>query len=231
MVKLLVRDRETIQEAVRRFRKLVERAGLKQRVRDKPTESGIIRRQKNRLRVEIHLPNAVYANDIAAIRALRNATRNFLNRYGVVPDKSREGLELHSSWHWGRWFKILGRRTADETKEIYEDLKEGLRRQQIDAHCADAYQKRAESTATLIKSLQPFDNAILRIGDVVIAKATVEGRARIAVHTLSPKQARHLDENAELASDAIEFFRYIDSLPAPKIPQAPVDGAMDVTTR
>lgn len=43
MVKLLVRDRETIQDAVRRFRKLVERSGLKKEMRrrefyEKPSE-------------------------------------------------------------------------------------------------------------------------------------------------------------------------------------------------
>jgi small subunit ribosomal protein S21 len=51
MVKLLVRDRETIQEAVRRFRKLVERSGLKKEMRrrefyEKPSE--IKRRSKQR---------------------------------------------------------------------------------------------------------------------------------------------------------------------------------------
>ena len=49
MVRLLVRDRETIQEAVRRFRKLVERSGLKKEMRrrefyEKPSE--IKRRSK-----------------------------------------------------------------------------------------------------------------------------------------------------------------------------------------
>jgi len=44
MVKLVVRDRETIQEAVRRFRKLVERSGIKKEMRrreyyEKPSES------------------------------------------------------------------------------------------------------------------------------------------------------------------------------------------------
>ncbi len=43
MVKLMVRDRESIQEAVRRFRKLVERAGIKKEMRrreyyEKPSE-------------------------------------------------------------------------------------------------------------------------------------------------------------------------------------------------
>ncbi len=53
MVKLLVRDRETIQEAVRRFRKLVERSGIKKEMRrrefyEKPSEI----KRRNRLRAE-----------------------------------------------------------------------------------------------------------------------------------------------------------------------------------
>ncbi len=44
MVKLVVRDRESIQEAVRRFRKLVERSGVKKEMRrrefyEKPSET------------------------------------------------------------------------------------------------------------------------------------------------------------------------------------------------
>ena len=43
MVRMLVRDRESIQDAVRRFRKLVERSGLKKEMRrrqyyEKPSE-------------------------------------------------------------------------------------------------------------------------------------------------------------------------------------------------
>ena len=53
MVKLYVRDRESIQEAVRRFRKLVERSGLKREVRrrqyyEKPSET----KRRARLRAE-----------------------------------------------------------------------------------------------------------------------------------------------------------------------------------
>ena len=53
MVKLVVRDRETIQEAVRRFRKLVERSGIKKEMRrrefyEKPSEI----KRRDRLRAE-----------------------------------------------------------------------------------------------------------------------------------------------------------------------------------
>ncbi|MCA9266834.1 MAG: 30S ribosomal protein S21, partial [Planctomycetales bacterium] len=53
MVKLVVRDRESIQEAVRRFRKLVERSGIKKEMRrreyyEKPSEIN----RRARLRAE-----------------------------------------------------------------------------------------------------------------------------------------------------------------------------------
>lgn len=53
MVRLFVRDRETIQEAVRRFRKIVERSGLKREMRrrqyyEKPSEV----KRRARLRAE-----------------------------------------------------------------------------------------------------------------------------------------------------------------------------------
>ncbi|MCA9178904.1 MAG: 30S ribosomal protein S21 [Planctomycetales bacterium] len=53
MVRMLVRERESIQEAVRRFRKLVERSGVKKEMRrreyyEKPSET----KRKARLRAE-----------------------------------------------------------------------------------------------------------------------------------------------------------------------------------
>ena len=53
MVKLTLRERESIQEAVRRFRKLVERSGIKKEMRrreyyEKPSEI----RRRARLRAE-----------------------------------------------------------------------------------------------------------------------------------------------------------------------------------
>ena len=53
MVKLQVRDRESIQDAVRRFRKLVERSGIKKEMRrreyyEKPSEV----KRRARLRAE-----------------------------------------------------------------------------------------------------------------------------------------------------------------------------------
>lgn len=59
MVSMRVRDRESIQEAVRRFRKLVERSGLKREMRrrqyyEKPSET----KRRDRLRAQRRAANA-----------------------------------------------------------------------------------------------------------------------------------------------------------------------------
>ncbi len=53
MVKLFVRDRESIQEAVRRFRKLVERTGIKKEMRKREYyEKPSMTKRRSRLRAE-----------------------------------------------------------------------------------------------------------------------------------------------------------------------------------
>lgn len=68
MVKLVVRDRESIQEAVRRFRKLVERSGIKKEMRrrehyEKPSEI----RRRARLRAERRARRVVLPRGAAAM--------------------------------------------------------------------------------------------------------------------------------------------------------------------
>ena len=70
MVRLVVRDKESIQEAVRRFRKLVERSGIKKEMRrreyyEKPTAerkrklAAAVKRHHKRLRSQM-LPQKMY---------------------------------------------------------------------------------------------------------------------------------------------------------------------------
>ena len=67
MVYMRLRDRESIQEAVRRFRKIVERSGLKQEMRrrqyyEKPSEV----KRRARLRAERRANNARPPDDKTA---------------------------------------------------------------------------------------------------------------------------------------------------------------------
>ncbi len=71
MVSMRVRDRESIQEAVRRFRKLVERSGLKREMRsrqyyEKPSE--IKRRARLRAERRASAPDAPSRNGRVTFR-------------------------------------------------------------------------------------------------------------------------------------------------------------------
>ena len=53
MVKMVLRDRESVQEAVRRFRKLVERSGLKKEMRKREVyEKPSVTKRRAKLRAE-----------------------------------------------------------------------------------------------------------------------------------------------------------------------------------
>ena len=85
MIRMQVRDRETIQEAVRRFRKLVERSGLKKEMRrrqyyEKPSESSAATKSA--------LNDAWLVNDdwllVAAKIAIHHKTRHQRRQPAVV---------------------------------------------------------------------------------------------------------------------------------------------------
>lgn len=112
---------------------------------------------------------------------------------------------------WKEWFISSKPTLQKEGAEVYSELKEALRRQQIDGAGADAFDKRARAASDLLKALENTPNAIVRLGDVVLAKATVNGQARLVIETLSPRLARELEQNPLVSSDPVAFFALIDS--------------------
>ena len=112
--------------------------------------------------------------------------------------------------NWKGWFRRSKPILQEEGADLYSELKEALRRQQIDAAGADAFDKRARAASDLLKALEGTPNAIVRLGDVVIAKATINGESRLVIETLSPRIARELEQNPHVSSDPVAFFKLLD---------------------
>ena len=112
---------------------------------------------------------------------------------------------------WKEWFRTSKPVLRKEGFEVYGEIKEALRRQQIDGAGADAFDKRARAASDLLKALGETPNAMIRLGDVVIAKATINGQARVLIETVSPQLARELEQNPRLMSNPMAFFALIDS--------------------
>jgi hypothetical protein len=163
-----------------------------------------------RIDVEIHLPGADAFRDRLSIERLQHSVRRLLDGFGYAPDPEDVATVVRASWHWKEFFIRSKPRLQTESEEIFEDMKEALRRQQIDASGAVAFRDRATAAAELIRSLDAFPSAVGRLGDVVIAKAVINAQPRIAIETVSPRLPRELEAKPLLIRDPAAFFALLD---------------------
>ncbi|MEM7622193.1 MAG: hypothetical protein AAF235_03220, partial [Planctomycetota bacterium] len=70
--------------------------------------------------------------------------------------------------------------------------------------------ERAEAVTNIIRSIQDVDEAMLRIGDVLVAKATTAAGVRVVVETVSPSIQREMERNPQLARDPAKFIACVD---------------------
>ena len=112
---------------------------------------------------------------------------------------------------WKEWFQRSRPALEKEGLSIYDEVKEALRRQQIDGAGADALEKRARAASDIVKSMENTPNAFVRLGDTVFAKATINGQARLMLETVTPPLARELEQNPQISSNPAAFFELIDS--------------------
>jgi len=101
--------------------------------------------------------------------------------------------------------------TPEEVEETYYEMREALRRTAIDRSGADTYNKRASATANLLSQLDNVDEASLRLGDVLVIKAQVNGKTCIIVETISPWLSRELETRPTLLHDPNSLFCLINS--------------------
>lgn len=113
--------------------------------------------------------------------------------------------------NWREWFRRNSPAIKQEGAEVYSEIKEALVRQQIDGAGAANFDKRAQGAAILLQSLANVPKAMVRLGDVVIAKATIDGEPRVMIETLSPSLTRELDRRPALLADPIAFFEFFDA--------------------
>lgn len=163
-----------------------------------------------RIRVEIHLPKANLPRDRDKIDRLRDTAAELLGSFGFVPDPRRSISEVFASWHWREWFRAKSPAATREGKKIYDEVKETARREYIDKAGAEAFGTRAKAASELLKSLEGIDQAIVRLGDTIIAKAKIDGANRLVIETLSPQMSRKLERSPMIGRDPVAFIRFLE---------------------
>ena len=167
---------------------------------------------KNSILVEIHLPNAREVEDAAKIQRLKRAVHCYFDKGSIVKNKEKEAEEYFASWHFVDWFRSKIPVIQSEGKEVYDELRETARRASIDKLGAENMLKRAKATKELLDSIKGFDEVIMRLGDVIVAKAEINGKSRTVVVTISPALSRELEATPALLKDPILFLEHNNDL-------------------
>lgn len=163
-----------------------------------------------KMTVEIHICDADPKRDAQKLERLQSAVGDFLSEFGFSPDPENQPKEVHASWHWYEWFRSKLPFVRRESEQTYEEMKEALRRRYIDQTGADAFNHRATAAAELLKSIEPFADVVIRLGDVVIAKSTVDGVAKLGIETLSPELARRLDAKPYAMRNSAAYYQFME---------------------
>jgi len=161
--------------------------------------------------VEVHLPDADPDSESASLKRIQQAVGDLLESFGCVPEPESMTVTF-ASWHWKEWFRMKEPLILREGGEFYDGIKEALRRQKIDAAGAESFEKRATAAAALLASLAQYEQAVVRLGDVIIVKAVVDGVPRIAIETVSMTLARELESQPQLACDPMALFKRLQDI-------------------
>ncbi len=185
-------------------------------------------RSHRSIQVELFIGDAGVEDDEAAISELRSSILHALNDIGFELDPTIKVQEEFGSW-WARFlFRSKMALTSDEMIDIYTETREAIRRKAIDEVGADIFSKRANAVEKLLARLDQFDEVAFRLGDVLIVKATIAGKVRVVIETMSHQLQRMLDEDPMLMRDPTSLLTYIND---PKQVQPHIAQRQDVTKR
>lgn len=154
----------------------------------------------------VYLPDAHPPTEFDELERIQDALGFFLESFGFAPEPERDPTVVFSSWSWRQLFRSLSPIAKEEGHEIFVGIKEALRRASIDKLGAEAFDLRAKSASDLIQALEPYENAIVRLGDVILAKAIIDGQQRIVIETVSAHLSRQLESNPILLKDPVAFI-------------------------
>ena len=97
-------------------------------------------------------------------------------------------------------------------KEVIDKTKLGLELKYLNVPEADYAAKFAAATSELIRSLRHEQQAVLRLGSLLVVKTTTDGSSKILVETVSTDVRRILDANPGLLNSPPDLYLAIQSL-------------------
>ncbi len=144
--------------------------------------------------VFVSIPAAVI--DIFDVEELVNACGDFMEEIGFEMETKDE--PVYGSFFQHFLFKSKKRKTKEEIKDLYKKGKEALESQFINLPAAEVTEKLATAAGALIQAIDKQDEAVLRMGAILIVKVQQNNKSVIVAETVSPEITRVLDNNPSL---------------------------------
>jgi len=150
--------------------------------------------KRQEIEVEIALPQE-NINSID-LEQLQTAINNLME---ICEFKLKEELDpIRGSW----WRKLIfwskDKTTPTAVNRIFQTVKEVFVARSIGIPSAEETIKLTEAVDRVIKSLEPFESGIIRLGKLLVIKGTRENKPILRVETISLSLAQKLAENPQL---------------------------------
>lgn len=182
-------------------RKLAERLNMKAL---KHVEH-IIAASKPEADVVIYIADAEVAH--LAAEAMTNSAGEFMEALGY--ELKSEDEPVYGSF-WKRIQFILNRQvSAEELDRAITRGKKALELKYVELPTAEQTEKLANAAKSLIESMQGFNDAVARLGALLVLKRTVDGEPKVMIQQLSAELIAILDEKPQLLRSPQTIYELI----------------------
>jgi uncharacterized protein YjbI with pentapeptide repeats len=117
---------------------------------------------------------------------------------------------VRGSWWQKLIFWSKDKTTSTAVNRILQTLKEVFVARSIGIPSAEEAAKLAEAVDKVIKSLEPFENGVIRLGKLLVIKGNLRGKSVLRVETISLALAQKLADNPQLINRPEQLLLLIE---------------------
>jgi hypothetical protein len=139
--------------------------------------------------------------------AITNSAGEFMEALGY--ELKSEDEPVYGSW-WKRIQFVLNKQVSvDELDRAISKGKKALELKHVELPTAEQTEKLASASKSIIESLEGFNEAVVRLGAILVLKRTVNGEPKLIVQQLSSELITLLDKKPQLLKSPQTIYELI----------------------
>lgn len=130
------------------------------------------------------------------IEKILEAVNEFMEAIGCELEAEEE--KVYGSFFQNLKYRFKLVKTENEVKNLYDQGKRALKDNHINLSVAKATAELTNAASVLIKSLEGQDQAVIRLGALLLVKVVKNGEPIVIIETVSPEIMAELNANSSL---------------------------------